>query len=173
MNYINKGKRDILIFPKFENVEKIQNIRKKYDELYGLIEPHITVAFPFLKDISNKELKTKLVEILKKVKPFKITCEGVSLSKDNRMDEYYIFLNIIDGKEKINNIHQEIYNKILPNVDIKKYNYEPHITLGTIENPKEQIILDEKFETIIDEISVEEIGKNEESNILFTIKFEG
>lgn len=87
MNYINKGKRDILIFPKFENVKKIQNIRKKYDELYDLIEPHIT--------------------------------------------------------------------------------------LGTTQNQKEQIILNEKFETIIDEISVEEIGENEESNILFTIKLEG
>ena len=170
MNYINKGKRDILIFPKFDNVEKIQNIRKKYDELYDLIEPHITVAFPFSNDISNKELKTKLIEVLKEVKPFKVVCEGVSLKKDNRIGKYYIFLNITEGKEKINNIHLEVYNKILPNVDIKKYNYEPHITLGTTENSKEQIILNEKFETIIDEISVEEIGKNEESNILFTIK---
>ena len=33
MNYINKGKRDILIFPKFKNIDKIQEIRKKYDEL--------------------------------------------------------------------------------------------------------------------------------------------
>ena len=28
MNYINKGKRDILIFPKFDNIEEIQKIRK-------------------------------------------------------------------------------------------------------------------------------------------------
>ena len=173
MNYINKGKRDILIFPKFENVEKIQNVRKKYDELYDLIEPHITVAFPFSNDISDKELKIKLIEILKKVKPFKITCEGVSLRKDNRIGKYYIFLNITEGKEKINDILQKIYNKILSNVDIKKYNYEPHLTLGTTQNQQEQIILNEKFETIIDEISVEEIGENEESNILFTIKLEG
>ena len=152
MNYINKSKRDILIFPKFDNVEKIQNIRKKYDELYDLIKPHITVVFPISNDISNKELKTKLIEVLKEVKPFKVVCEGVSLKKDNRIGKYYIFLNITEGKEKINNIHLEVYNKILPNVDIKNYNYEPHITLGTTENSKEQIILNEKFETIIDEI---------------------
>ena len=57
MNYINKGKRDILIFPKFDNVEIIQEIRKKYDELYSIIPPHITLAFPFNDDISNDELK--------------------------------------------------------------------------------------------------------------------
>lgn len=27
MNYINKGKRDILIIPKFNNIDKIQEIR--------------------------------------------------------------------------------------------------------------------------------------------------
>lgn len=47
MNYINKGKRDILIIPKFINVDKIQKIRKEYDELYEVIMPHITLAFPF------------------------------------------------------------------------------------------------------------------------------
>ncbi len=47
MNYINKGKRDILIFPNFEDTYKIENIRKQYDQLYGIIPPHITLAFPF------------------------------------------------------------------------------------------------------------------------------
>ena len=51
MNYINRGKRDILIFPNFDNVEKIQEIRKKFDELYDLIPPHITIAFPFNSEI--------------------------------------------------------------------------------------------------------------------------
>ena len=51
--YKNIGKRDILIFPKFENIYLIQNIRNKFDPLANLIAPHITLAFPFLDDISN------------------------------------------------------------------------------------------------------------------------
>ena len=47
MNYINKGKRDILIFPKFKNIDKIEEIRKKYDELTEILPAHITLAFPF------------------------------------------------------------------------------------------------------------------------------
>ena len=46
--YINKGKRDILIFPKFKNINKIQELRNKYDPLANLIAPHITIVFPFL-----------------------------------------------------------------------------------------------------------------------------
>ena len=57
MNYINKGKRDILIFPKFNNINKIQSIREKYDELFNVIMPHITLAFPFDSNISNEQLK--------------------------------------------------------------------------------------------------------------------
>ena len=48
MNYINKGKRDILIIPKFKNIDKIQDIRQKYDELYEKIMPHITVLPQFI-----------------------------------------------------------------------------------------------------------------------------
>ena len=53
MNYINKGKRAILIFPKFKNIDKIQEIRKKYDELAEILLAHITLAFPFENVISN------------------------------------------------------------------------------------------------------------------------
>ena len=60
MNYINKGKRDILIIPKFNNIHKIQIIREKYDELFNMIEPHITLAFPFRSNISNEEYISNL-----------------------------------------------------------------------------------------------------------------
>ena len=37
--------RDILLFPKFDNVKIIEDIRKDCDELYGVIHPHITIVF--------------------------------------------------------------------------------------------------------------------------------
>ena len=57
---MNKGKRDILIFPKFKNINNIQKLRNKYDPLANLIPPHITIAYPFSDNISNKELIKKL-----------------------------------------------------------------------------------------------------------------
>ena len=169
MNYINKGKRDVLIIPKFNNIHKIQMIREKYDELFDIIEPHITLAFPFKNNISNEELKQGLLTITKDITPFKIKCKGVTLKKDNRINTYYIFLNIQEGKEVINEINHRIYKNILKDIDIKKYNYEPHITLGSTNNPNEKIELNEEFETLIDNIVVEQIGKNEESIIEFRV----
>ena len=185
MNYINKGKRDILIFPKFNNVEKIQEIREKYDELFNIIQPHITIAlsvslfwsfcftliaFPFEKDILNEELKEQLKIILKDFKPFKVKCKGISLKEDKRISAYYIFLNMIEGKDIINKIHNRIYTEILKDIDISKYSYEPHITLGTTNNYDEKIKLNDEFETIADTIVIERIGENEESIIEYEIK---
>lgn len=170
MNYINKGKRDILIFPKFNNVEKIQEIREKYDELFNIIQPHITIAFPFEKDILNEELKEQLKIILKDFKPFKVKCKGISLKEDKRISAYYIFLNMIEGKDTINKIHNRIYTEILKDIDISKYSYEPHITLGTTNNYDEKIELNDEFETIADTIVIERIGENEESIIEYEIK---
>lgn len=50
-------KRTIMIFPKFNNIEIINNIRSKYDPLSLLVLPHITLVFPFELEISNKELE--------------------------------------------------------------------------------------------------------------------
>lgn len=170
MNYINKGKRDILIIPKFTNVDKIQEIRKKYDELYGVIMPHITLAFPFEKDISNEELKKQLLKITKNIKPFRIKCKGITLKKDQRINTYYIFLNIVEGKELLSEINTKIYQNILNDIDIKKYNYDPHITLGNTDNSYEKINLNDEFETMVDSIVIEQIGENEESIIEVEIK---
>ena len=169
MNYINEGKRDILIIPKFNNIYKIQMIREKYDELFDIIEPHITLAFPFRSNISNEKLRQQLADIIRNINPFRIKCKGLTLRKDKKINTYYIFLNIVEGKEIINEINHKIYENILRDVDIKKYNYEPHITLGTINNPNEKIELNEEFETIVESIVVEQIGKNEESIIKFKI----
>ena len=79
---------------------------------------------------------------------------------------YFIFLNIIEGKDEIIKIHNEIYKNIL----LKKIKYAPHITLGNTNNINENINLKEDFETIIDSIAVESIGDNEESNIEFEIE---
>lgn len=169
MNYINEGKRDILIIPKFNNIYKIQMIREKYDELFDIIEPHITLAFPFRSNISNEKLRQQLTDIIRDINPFRIKCKGLTLRKDKKINTYYIFLNIVEGKEIINEINHKIYENILRDVDIKKYNYEPHITLETTNNANEKIELNEEFETIVESIVVEQIGKNEESIIKFKI----
>lgn len=158
-------KRDILIFPKFNNIELIQNIREKYDRLYMLVPPHITLVFPFTDDISNEDLYIKLKELIKDTKKFNVKFKGLSLSDDN-----FIFLNCVLGSKNIIDLHDKIYNNILPTHLKKNIKYIPHITLGKSNNIENLKDFDYEFETIIDEISLEEIGKNEESIIINTIQ---
>lgn len=58
----------------------------------------------------------------------------------------------------------------MSDIDIKKYNYDPHITLGNTNNSDEKIELDDEFETIVDSIVIESIGENEKSIIEVEIK---
>lgn len=161
----NIGKRDILIFPKFQNLYLIQEIRKKYDRLANLVEPHITLAFPFSDNIRNEDLIQSLNNVVSAFEPFKIIFSGISLTENNT-----IFLNCIEGKDKIIELHDKIYENILPTHLKKSINYIPHITLGTCDNIDFLQNFDYKFETIVNEISIEQIGENEESIILKNIK---
>ena len=166
--YINKGKRDILIFPKFKNINKIQELRNKYDPLANLIAPHITIAFPFSDNISNEELIKKLTNLLKNFRPFTIVFKGISLSEDN-----YIFLNCMKGDQEIIELHNEIYKQILTSHLKKSIKYIPHITLGKANNIEDLDSFEHEFKTIVDEISIELIGEHEESIIIKNIKLGG
>lgn len=74
----NIGKRDILIFPKFNNIDKIQEVRNKYDKLANLIPPHITLAFPFRNnsiEFSNKIVTNAII----RNSTYKISNENASI----------------------------------------------------------------------------------------------
>lgn len=54
-------KRAVVLFPKFNNIDTINNIREKYDPLYNYIAPHITIVFPFESDLTTNELKVSII----------------------------------------------------------------------------------------------------------------
>ena len=145
-------KEMLLIMANFSNIDKIKDIQKKYYDIADKIEPHIAVTFPFDSEISDEELYNKLYEVLSKYKPFKIVCHGVStpIGESN-----YRFLNIIENKDIIKNISDDIYNDIIPeHLEYRdKYNYDPHISLAN--RPlDEEIKLDDTFEMIVDSLFV-------------------
>ena len=168
MSFNNINKRDILIMVKFPNIDKIKDIQKKYYDIADKIEPHIAVTFPFDSDISDEELYEKLISVAEKYKPFKITCHGVSTPV---AESNYRFLNIIENKDIIKNMSDDIYKNIIPeHLEYRdKYNYDPHISLADMPLD-EEIKLDETFEMIVDSLYVERIGSNDESVKLYDIK---
>ena len=167
MAFDNSNKRDILIMVDFHNINKIKEIQKKYYDIADKIDPHIAVTFPFDSEISDEELYNKLVEILSKYNPFKIVCHGVSIPKG---EPNYRFLDIIENKEIIQNISDDIYQNIIPELleYRDRYNYVPPISLANKPLDKE-IELDDTFEMVVDSFYVERIGENDESIKLFDI----
>lgn len=162
--------RTIMIFPEFENINVINDIRKKYDPLAVLVLPHITLVFPFDSELTDEELNLHLKECLNNVRPFKIELEGFSKQKSKYGN--YLFLNVVKGMDVIINIHDRLYKGKLKQYDAG-YGYVPHMTVGKVSSME---LLDkafddvnkcnDKFSTVVKKISVEMIGEHEESIII-------
>lgn len=167
--------RSILIFPKFNNMEEINELRKKYDPLRDNVPPHITLVFPFASDIEKDELKRHVINSIKGIKPFPIRLQGISGEEGN-----FLFLNVQEGKNEFVELHNKLYTKILKKYFpefLTKVDYLPHLTVGRIADNEEftQAIEDTKnfnysFETIVDKISVEIIAENDDSIIEFELR---
>ncbi len=162
--------RTIMIFPKFENIDVINDIRKKYDPLADLVLPHITLVFPFDSELTNEELNLHLKECLSDIKPFKMELEGFGKQINNYGN--YLLLNVVQGIDEIKNIHNRLYKGKLKQFD-PGYDYIPHMTVGKVStlellNKAFDAVSNysDKFSTVLKKISVEMIGDQEESIII-------
>ena len=60
VNETDMKERTIMIFPQFDNIERIDGIRRKYDPLSNLVRPHITLVFPFKSEITTEALSDQI-----------------------------------------------------------------------------------------------------------------
>ena len=169
-------RRTIMIFPEFENSESIDRIRARYDPLAGLVRPHITLVFPFEGEYSHETVARVLENRLSHIRPFDISFKGISGRKDNFGN--YLFLNMTKGDREIREIHDILYSNEFRHYDLG-FGYEPHITVGNL--PSKELLdeallkigdLDEEFNTTVRKVSVEMIGENEESIIVYEKELE-
>ncbi|WP_425456303.1 2'-5' RNA ligase family protein [Brevibacillus fluminis] len=149
----------------------MEKLRKKYDSLYGLIPPHITLVFPFESDRSLADLHTHFVASVDKVRPFKLCVNGITATSDN-----YLFLNVTEGSNKIKDLHDRLYTGILRGFLNEQIPYTPHITVGRF--PYTAALerafavtqgFSETFECYVTEITVESIKDDQSSVIEFTV----
>lgn len=169
--------RTIMIFPEFENIDVINDIRKKYDPLANLVLPHITLVFPFDSELTNEELNLHLKECLSDKQPFKMELEGFIKQINNYGN--YLLLNVVQGIDEIKNIHDRLYKGRLKQFDAG-YDYVPHMTVGK-ESSVELLNkafddvnkCNDIFSTVVKKISVEMIGDQEESIIIIEHELNG
>lgn len=169
--------RCIMIFPEFDNIKIIDEVREKYDPLASHVRPHITLVFPFYSDIGSDKLKEHIEYVLLNTGSFKIILKGITPVQSFGN---YLFLNIEIGREEIYTIHKKLYTGILEPYFpqwLRDGKYYPHMTVGKIENEEEYkaAILEvddisDTFETMVNRISVEIIDENQDSIIEMEIE---
>ncbi|EEL45243.1 2'-5' RNA ligase [Bacillus cereus Rock3-42] len=163
--------RTILLFLNKISINEIEAIRLKHDPLFGLIPPHITIVFPFESSLSNDELKLHILKLSKGMQEIEIEFANKITSVGE-----YLFLRVEKGKEQIEELHNILYTGPLLQFLKEDIPYIPHVTIGRKESAElaakvaEDIhSLPEKLQCVIDRISVERIGENEESIIEFEV----
>lgn len=168
-------KRCILIFPNFENMDVIDTIRGKYDPLCKLVNPHITLVFPFESELTASELKEHARRTLLDFSPFHLRMKGITASVEP--EETYLFLHVTQGLQDIYELSGKLYTGILEKYqsDIYKDRYCPHITIGRIQKSENysQILnnignQETEFISYIDRIYVEIINEINSSIIEIT-----
>ncbi len=166
--------RTIMIFPKFNNMEIIDSIRKKYDPLADLVRPHITLVFPFHSDITDAELGSHIENAISGISPFSLHPAGIFKQEDAFGN--YLFLDVKEGKKELIRLHDRLYSGVLSSFSAE-IPYSPHMTLGKLEsraslNTAYEAVknISESFCTVADTISVEEIGEQGESILLMEKK---
>ena len=166
--------RTIMIFPEFNNMDIIDEIRDKYDPLAKLVRPHITIVFPFEMDIANDELCMIIENRFRDFKSFEIEMKGFSKCEDRFGN--YLFLNMIKGAETIIQLHDLLYSNEFSAFDLGM-TYVPHMTVGKLKTVDElnkayDAVKENKniFKSIVTKIFVEMIGENDESIIVIEKK---
>ncbi len=161
--------RSILLIPQFRGIERVENIRDKYDPLAHKVNAHITLVFPFFSTYTTKELENWLKKVLKNMGPFEIELKGISMASN--AFENYLFLNIVRGKEEIIRLNEILYDGLLRGFK-SNLPYIPHMTLGKL--PHKEALdmayedvknLEQSFVARIDTVYVEEIAEDESSII--------
>lgn len=166
-------RRTIMIFPEFENMSIIDDIRKKYDPLAKHVEPHISLAFTFESCLGEADIREHLASVIENIKPFNLMLQEI-IKIDNPLGKY-LFLNIVEGNEEIKNLNSRIYTGILEEYKpqwLNEKTFMPHMTIGSF-NSTEDLnsafedvkLIKESFTTIVDKISVEIVDENEDSII--------
>jgi len=165
--------RAIVIFPQFNNVRLINEIREKYDPLFDYIAPHITLVFPFASNISTSELIKYIKQSLVGVGKFSLAIRRITGSSDG-----YIFLDVKKGNDKIIEMHDKLYEGLLKEHHNRFIPYFPHLTLGRLRDEKmhQEIVkslftFDEIFEIEVEEVVVVRLDEEEKSIIEYIHNF--
>jgi 2'-5' RNA ligase len=121
----NTVKRAIVILPKFDGLDLIDQLRRRFDPLASKIDAHITLVFPFDSDLSAGQLRAHLQQAIGGMAPFQVRLRGIT-----GHDGEYLFLNVKLGNDQLIDLHDRLYSGPLATYLLSECTYVPHVTVG-------------------------------------------
>ncbi len=122
--------------------DRIQSLRKTYDRLYEVVEPHFTFVFPTTK-LSIEDLTEHTM--LKSADTHKIAiilAKAIVIDDDSKTFSH-TFLVPSDGEKEINELHDLLYTDSLASELRLDIPFVPHIGVGTGDAAAMQKLADE------------------------------
>ena len=167
----NVVSRAIVIFPEFERIERIIELRRAYDPLAFAVPPHLTLVFPFESDLAMVALATHVAAAVEGIAPFAIELHGVTGDGDE-----YLFLNVKRGNDSVIALHDRLYTGPLAPFLSSRHTYVPHLTVGRLERPATFAValaqaarLADTFTTVVREVAVYQIGPGDSRTVELTV----
>lgn len=106
------------------SLSNINVIRERYDPTWNIIQPHITLVFPF-STLSEHQVIEHLDLVIRTEKAFQIHLNGLTNSFDD-----YLFLLVKEGKQEVIKLRDKLYSGILTPYLRNDLPFIPHLTLG-------------------------------------------
>jgi 2'-5' RNA ligase len=108
----------------------IRDVRSRFDPIAASIPAHFTLVYPFAADIEPGELGKHMTTALAAFHPFPVTLAGVSGSEGS-----YLRYDIKEGNDILIAMHDQLYAGPLErHLDLSQ-SFQPHLTLGRIDDP--------------------------------------
>jgi 2'-5' RNA ligase len=155
------------------DLERINQIRSKYDPQFHLIAPHITIMFPTPDSIGERSLVSHIKSVLHRWEPFPIRLKRLQQSWDE-----YLFLLLNKGEGDVIRLHDEIYTGLLSAYRDEVRPFIPHVTLGAFSAKSEEYAqalkeaeqLKLNYECMLDRLHLIKIN-DERSQIVWSKEF--
>jgi 2'-5' RNA ligase len=167
-------KRVIVAFPRFEapdGVERLSELRSRFDPLASLVAPHLTLVFPFEDGIGDRDLADHVEGAVAGARAFPIVLRGVTAHEGE-----YLFLNVRRGNDELIGLHDVLYTGPLARHLARTHTFVPHLTVGRVPTAALAAALDatagvtEPFVAVVDAVSVYRVDTDGSRPILGEVR---
>jgi 2'-5' RNA ligase len=122
----------VVAYPELDaaDYQLIDDSRRQYDRLYGMIDAHITLVF-LVDDMTPEDFIAEVKQQTAGAKAFDITLRACTINKDTFSEHYFAFVVPDEGNSDIIKLHDKLYSGKLTHHHRMDIDYIPHILIAT------------------------------------------